>query len=215
MEIGIIITYYICDNMLKNLKTKEDPQEKMTNAEIMTAAITASMFFGGNLEKSRTFLKKHNYMSNVLSKSQFNRRLHAISKNIWKIIFAGLAECFKKNNFKQEYAVDSFPVSVCKNIRINNCKLYKDKKYRGRCVSKREYFYGIKVHMIVTIKQEPAELVFTPGSYHDSKAFKFFNLDLPANSTLYGDSAYIDYAYEDLIREASKINFLVTRKSSS
>ncbi|MBD3231454.1 IS982 family transposase, partial [Candidatus Dependentiae bacterium] len=38
METEIIITYCICDDMLKKLKIKEDPQVKMTNAEIITTA---------------------------------------------------------------------------------------------------------------------------------------------------------------------------------
>lgn len=94
---------------------------------------------------------------------------------------------FKNKNKSLEYIVDSFPISVCKNIRISNCKIYKNRENRGKCVSKREYFYGIKVHMITTINKEPIEVVFSPGSYHDSKVFKQFDLDLPKNSTLYAD----------------------------
>ena len=44
METKAIVTYVVCDDIIKSLKIKEDPQIKMTNAEIMTTAIVAAMF---------------------------------------------------------------------------------------------------------------------------------------------------------------------------
>lgn len=215
METQIIIIYCICDDIIKNLKMKEDIQVTMTNAEILTTAITAAEFFCGNHERARIFLKEYNYIPNMLSKSQFNRRLHAIPENVWQIISMILAKVFKQNNISKEYSVDSFPVSVCKNIRISNCKIYKkNEEYRGKCTSKREYFYGIRVHMIVTSSGGPVEFIIAPGSYHDSTIFKLFELDLPEGSTLYADAGFTDYEYEDLVND-SGINFLVTRKSNS
>lgn len=216
MEMQIIITYCICDEIVKNLGLREDIQIKMSRAEVLTTAITASMFFGGNHERARVFLKEHNYIPDMLSKSQFNRRLHEIPSQIWEIIFVILSNVFKGTNITQEYAVDSFPVAVCKNIRISRCKIYKkDETYRGKSVSKHEYFYGIRVHMITTANGDPVEMLFAPGSYHDSKVFKELELDLPEGSILYGDSGYTDYFYEDLVNEASGVEFLVARKSNS
>ena len=151
METEIIITYCVCDDMIKSLKIKENVQVRMKNAEIMTTAIVAAMFFGGNHERARIFLEENKYIPNMLSKSQFNRRLHAIDGDLWNMLFDILGNVFKQTNKSQEYAVDSFPVAACKNIRISRCKLYKEEKYRGKCTSKREYFYGIKVHIISTI----------------------------------------------------------------
>jgi hypothetical protein len=46
--------------------------------------------------------------------------------------------------------VDAFPVSVCRNIRIRNCRIYQGEEFRGYNFSKREYFYGIKVTVIAS-----------------------------------------------------------------
>lgn len=216
MEMQVITVYCICDDLVNFFDIKDDIQVKMSTAEILTTAITAAMFFGGNQERARTFLQEYHYIANMLIKSQFNRRLHAISPDFYKTLFSVLGNVFKNNNESGDYVVDSFPVSVCKNIRIGRSKIYKkDEQYRGKCVSKHEYFYGLRVHMISTIHREPVEIRIAPGSYHDSTIFKQFDLDLPKGSTLFGDSGYTDYAYEDLINEASGINFLVARKSNS
>jgi len=216
MEMQVIIVYCVCDDLVKFFDLKDDIQVKMSSSEVLTIGIVAAMFFGGNQEQARVFLKEHGYIKNVLSKSQFNRRLHAIPDYIYKAISGVLANVFKNANESKEYTVDSFPVEVCKNIRISRSKIYKkDEQYRGKCVSKHEYFYGVRVHMICTIKGEPIELVIAPGSYHDSTIFKQFDLNLPEGSFLYADSGFTDYNYEDLINEASGFNFFVMRRSNS
>ena len=216
MEMQVITVYCICDDLVKYFEIKDDIQAKMSTSEVLTTAITAAMFFAGNQERARIFLKEHNYIPNMLSKSQFNRRLHAISTHLLESIFDVLGEVFKNTNESNEYAVDSFPISVCKNIRISRSKIYKkQEEYRGKCVSKHEYFYGVRVHMITTIQGDPIEMIIAPGSYHDSTIFKQFQLDLPEKSYLYADSGFTDYKYEDLINDASGINFLVARRSNS
>lgn len=215
MEMQLIIAYCICDDVVKNLKIQEDPQVKMTMPEIMVTAIAGMKFFGGNYEKSRVFMKEYGYVKNMLSKSQFNRRLNSIDQHIWATVFAILSKTFKECNNGNEFVVDSFPIPVCKNIRITRSKIYKDKKYRGYSASKREFFYGLKVHVITTTKKQPVEIILAPGSFHDCKVFKDFDFNLPRNSFLYADAAYNDYFFEDLVKEAAGINLISQRKSNS
>lgn len=214
MEAQIITIFCVIDDILKCIKFFDDKQAKISTAEIMTVVITAGLIFGGNHQKARAFFLEQRYVKNILSKSQFNRRLHAIDESIWEAVNFALAQVFIDRNASQEYAVDSFPVEACHNIRIRNSKIYKGEEYRGKCVSKREYFWGIKVHMIVTKTGEPIEFVFAPGAYHDSRIFKCMSTDLPKNSKIYADSGYTDYDYEDALNEAD-LKFLPARKSNS
>ena len=69
--------------------------------------------------------------------------------------------------------------------------------------------------MISTIKREPVEFIFTPGSYHDVVGFKQMDLNLPEGSILHGDAAYTDYEYEDLLKEGAQIELVAARKSNS
>ena len=58
-----------------------------------------------------------------------------------------------------EYIIDSFPLKVCHILRISRCKLLKGKQWRGYNASKWEYFFGVKVDLIVTIGGVPGSSV--------------------------------------------------------
>jgi Transposase DDE domain len=215
METEIIVIFCITDDYLKSINFKDDKQTKMPTAEIMTVAIVAAYYFGGNQEKARIFFYEHGYSKNTLSKSQFNRRLHAIDADVWECLQKTLAEVFKRENTSQEYVVDSFPVQVCHNIRISRARIYTEEKYRGYSASKRQYFFGLRVHMITTVSGKPIELVIAPGSFSDITVFREFDCDLPAGSTIYGDAIFNDYHWEDTLQEATDITLLAARKSNS
>jgi hypothetical protein len=73
----------------------------------------AAAFFGANVEASRSFLEEYGYIQRAISKSRFNRRLHAIDSSLCQQLFDLLAEVFKQNNPPQSYVVDSLPVEQC------------------------------------------------------------------------------------------------------
>ncbi len=215
METKIIITYVICDDLVKNLKIKEDSQTKMNIAEVMTTAIMSALQYSGNLEKSRRELKVNGYIKDMLSKSQLNRRLHKIPKYLWNEVLKILATVFEINNGKKEFIVDSFPMYACKLARQNRTKLYKEKKYLGYCAAKKEFYIGFKGHMISDINGIPVSFIMTPGCESDIGAFKKIDLDLPANSLLYADKAYNDYKYEDNLIREKRIYLMPIRKKNS
>ena len=76
MDDSILAIYCLCDDLLKALRHQEDPQRQMRDAEVMTTAVVAALYFGGNFERARLLLASPRYMPSMLSKSQFNRRLY-------------------------------------------------------------------------------------------------------------------------------------------
>ncbi|MBO1346034.1 MAG: hypothetical protein EBE86_033870 [Hormoscilla sp. GUM202] len=48
MEDMITTIFVLCDELLKALNIKEDPQVKMNNAEVMTVGLVAAYFFVGH-----------------------------------------------------------------------------------------------------------------------------------------------------------------------
>ncbi len=81
----------------------------------MTIPLVAAAFFSANLEASRSFLDEYGYIKKAISKSRFNRRLHAIDPSLWRTLFDVLAEVFKHHEHSEQttYVVDSLPVAVC------------------------------------------------------------------------------------------------------
>jgi hypothetical protein len=109
----ITTTYYLCDEFLKAIGHRDDPQVRLSTAEVMTIPLVACAFLSGNLEASRSFLDEYGYIPKAISKSRFNRRLHAIEPCLWRTLFDVLAEVFKHEHSEQTYVVDSLPVAVC------------------------------------------------------------------------------------------------------
>jgi transposase len=215
VQLEIITIYAVCDDVLQALNVTDDPQTTMTTAEVMTTALVAARFFGGCLEHSRALLKEAAYIPCMLSKSRFNRRLHAIAEGLWQAVLAALAAVHQGHNPEQAYIVDSFPVAVCDNIRIRRCRKYRDEAYRGYCANKKRYVYGLKAHVVVTAQGVPVEVVLAPASYSDGRMGKTLHLDLPEGATVYADAAYTDYGWEDALAETGQIRLHVARKANS
>src|ERR671931_2509198 len=117
-----------------------------------------------------------------------NSRLHRLT-DLFVMLFDLLGCTWKQLNTEAIYIIDSFPVAVCDNYRILRAKLYQHERYRGYIASKKRYFYGLKVHLMVTKDGQPVECFITPGSYSDVRALPTFQFDVPEGSRLYADKA--------------------------
>lgn len=210
----IITIYAITDDLLKAIGHEEDYRRLMNDAEIITTALTAAMFFDGNQAKACAYMKDHNLIPNMLEKSRFNRRLHAINMLV-NDLFHQIGMILKETSNCSEYLLDSFPVPLCDNIRIFNVKLIKSEDYRGYIASKKRYFYGVRVQLLTTLSGIPVEFVFLPGSASDVRALNSLPLNLPPGSEIYADSAYTDYTSEDDLIDSSQIEMKVMRKNNS
>jgi hypothetical protein len=221
MKDTILTIYCLCDDVLKALEHQDDPQARVSSAQVMTVPLVAARFFGGKVELARVFLQEHGYITQPLSKSRLNRRLHALPLVLWEVLFEVLGQTFKALNLTQQYTVDSMPIPVCDNIRISRCRLFagecpRDKKqHRGYCASKRRYFYGLKAHLLITGGGAPVEFVLTPASVADISGLRRLTLELPAGAKIYGDRAYTDYKEEDLLHQAGGLTLQAQRKANS
>ena len=213
MDSQIVAIYCLCDDILKGLHHRDNLQCQMSDAEIMTTSIVAASFFAGNMEKSRCFLKEHGYIPKMLEKSRFNRRQHRIAE-LFLTVFELLGSFWKELNENSIYILDSFPVAACDNYRIQRSRRYSGEEWRGYQASKHRYFYGLKLHLMVTEQGQPVEFFLAPGSWSDTKALKMYHFDLPEGALVTGDKAYNDYALEDLMDEAGRALRPLRKKNS-
>lgn len=212
---GTITTMFcLCDDFLKANGCCDDRQCCVATSEIMLVPLVACTYFGGNQALARRFLFTHGYFKHDLSASRSCRRLHAISKELWRTLFRILGQVFARCNRSASFVVGSLPVPACDKIRIKSCKLLSGQE-RSYLASKHRFFFGFKVYLLVTGQGEPIEFVLTPGSTSDITAFKSFDLDLPAGSRVHADRAYTHYGEEDLLLEAAGITLQPKRKKNS
>lgn len=190
-----------------------DPRRRLSDAQVLTTALVAARFFGGNLVLGQRYMEEH-WGQNRLDKSGFTRQLHALTDTLLGL-FATCGQVLKELHTEARYVIDSFPVAVCQNIRIPRCKLLTGKAYRGRSASKRQWFYGFKVQVIATSDGLPVEFYIHAGSEADIIGLRAMAVDLPEGSLLYADNAYTDYALEDLFAEATGGQQLTARQARS
>ncbi len=213
MDTEIIAIYCLCDDLLKAMHHIEDRQCQMSDAEVMTTAIVAARCFRGNIECARALPQQQTYIPTMLSRSRLNRRLHRVKK-YFLTLFARLAEHWKARNGESLYVVDTFPLATCDPYRILRVRLYQGEAYRGYTASKRRYFYGLKIHLLVTAQGQPVEFVLTPGSCADVTGLQWFDFELPEGAEIYADKAYNDYRVEDELADLG-LHLLPLRKKNS
>lgn len=213
-ENKIIAIYCFVDDLLKGTGRQEDNRRKVSDSEIITSAIISALYFGGHLDNGRHFMKMTGLSPLMLDKSRFNRRLHALSDLLFQLFFQ-IGQHLKTLAGASDYVVDSFPVAVCDNIRINRCKILKGEQFRGKHASMRRYFYGVKVQVLTTSSGIPVEFCFVPGSESDVQALKKLPMTVAPESSIYADSGYTDYTIEDDANDAESLRLMVQRKSNS
>jgi DDE family transposase len=210
----IISIFCFLDDILIGIKHKEDRRRIVSDSEIAVTAVVSALFFGGNQYTAIHFMKSHGYIPKMLDKSRFNRRLHQIGRLLYEL-FRQVGCYLKDVCCELHYIIDSFPVAVCDNIRIMNCKLVKGKKWRGYTASMRRYFYGVKVQLLTTGSGIPVAFCFTPGNQADIKSLQKIVSGLPPEASVYADSAYTDYSIEDNLFAQELILLKTQRKSNS
>lgn len=196
MDTQIVAVYCVCADMLSALQHRNDPQCHLTDAEIMTVAIVAALFFGGNYARAQAQLADYRYIAAPLRASRFSRRVHRV-KDLFLTLFALRSAHWKELNSESVYVIDSFPIASCDNIRIKRSRRYRGAAYRGYVPSKRRYCYGLRLHLVVTAMGEPVEFFLLPGADNDTGALPWYQFDLPDGATIVGDKAFNHYGIED------------------
>ena len=209
----IIALFSIVDDLLKALDHKEDIRIRVSDSEVITTAFVAALYFGGHLDHARGFMKCRNYVPHMLEKSRFCRRLHRLSELIG-LLFEQMGQHLKQVAGAANYVLDSFPLSVCENMRSGRCRLLKGRPYYGRSAAFHRYYYGVKVQ-VLTLEGVPVEFCVVPGSENDTHALYELPFCLAPQSSIYMDSGYTDYRAEDLMWQTEAIHLMVQRKTNS
>lgn len=214
-----VFVYAIIDEYLQNCKHRRQTRcsaigipAKLSDAEILFVFVSACLEYAGNCLKAMHAHRRHGNIKYLLDKSQFNRRLHRLQPVVEELVclFSAMAVAASGH-----YAIDSFPLPVCRNIRIRRCKLVQGRQYRGYCASKREYYYGYKVHLITAHDGRIIEFEFTPGACADVNGLNLLQFQLPQGVDIFADKAYNNTALEHLLSQHGGLRLLPVRKVNS
>jgi len=82
MDTNIVLVYCLCDDLLKWQHHCNDSQCMLNDAESMTIAIVAAMYFQGNQAMARVFLSEQGYVKHTISRSRLCRRLAKVRQSV-------------------------------------------------------------------------------------------------------------------------------------
>jgi len=200
MEQRMITIYCLIEEFLKGVMGKKEHKlAEISDSEVLFLGYLAVSDFNGNYSKAHYYGMGMKLVSPI-EYSRFIRRINQLEKEIEQL-FLFLSEVFKQVNGLQIYSVDSFPVEICQIQREKRSKLWRDISLKGYNASKEKYFYGFKVHMVVTTNQEPVSCYISEGSLHDTTASYKFLPTLPKNSIVIGDKGYISGRLENFLAQ--------------
>jgi hypothetical protein len=158
MNIQIVAVFCLCDYMLKALHHSEDPQCQMIDSEVMTTAIIAALHFRGNFELTRYFLWEHTaYVEQKSLQSSLASHPRTVSYTIPSV---GRKPGRNSMTVPCMYWTATRLLLVT-DYRICRSRRYQGEVWRGRQASKRRFFYGLKIHIIVTETGQPVEFFLT------------------------------------------------------
>ncbi|VGQ40117.1 IS4 family transposase [Streptococcus pyogenes] len=96
--------------------------------------------------------------------------------------------------------IDSFSLPLCQPVRNQRVAIYKGLANIGSNVSKHLWFYGFKVHMLVTLSGYILNYVITPASVHDIKMV-YELLEGCKQSVILGDLGYLGSEFKKDLKQ--------------
>ena len=192
----ILLVYTLVDDLYKQFvpvvvsQRRNVSAAKMSDPEIITLSICSEVL-GIDSEKAwYSFVKRnyHHLFPNLCCRTRFNRT----RRNLLQV--TGLLRQKLPLVFpipvSRYYVVDSFPLPVCKFGRARYCHTFRaDGANYGKCPSKKETYYGFKVHALITLEGYIAAFEVTPASMDDREGLRDF-AENHLNLVILGDKGY-------------------------
>lgn len=201
----ILLVYTIIDDLYHQFVPTSVSQRrnvdtaKMSDSGIITLSICGELA-GIDSENAWYSFVKRNYrhlFPRLCSRTRFNRTRRALLQ-VTELLRQKLTHSFPIPTSRY-FVIDSFPLPVCKFGRARYCRSFRvDGANYGKCPSKKETYFGFKVHALITIEGYITAFEITPASVDDREGLR----DFAGNHlclTVLGDKGYTgEQLWEDM-----------------
>ena len=196
----------VVPNSVRNRKNKMSA--KMSDPEIITIYLLIQCL-GDSINKGYQFLMANfPTLVNYVERSRFNRLVNALMT-----VIRAIRQHFMKFQHSIYKIVDSFPLTTSKFGRALFSKLFKGLASYGYCASKKEHYFGFKVHVITDLDGNPYDYILTSANVDDREAVYELS-DLVDMDILFGDKGYIGSLAADLKKEKDIKLYALQRSNS-
>lgn len=216
----ILTVYVIIDDLYRQFAPPEVmhrrhvPDAKLSDPEIITIGICGELA-GIDSENAWFCFVKRNYrhlFPNLCSRSRFNRTRRALLQTT-ELLRQKLVAFFSLP-VSQYFVIDSFPLAVCKFGRARYCHSFRGygADY-GKCPSKKETYFGYKVHALITLEGYITTFEITPASTDDREGLRDI-VGQQSHLVVLGDKGYVGESLaEDMARQG--ICLMALKRSNS
>ncbi len=182
------------EQMLADGKRKRIKSSKMSRSEVMTILIA---FHRSGFRTLKTF---YNSMIGVYYKGEFPalvsyNRFVELQRDA--LVLLGAFMQVRLGKCSGISFIDSTKIAVCNNLRIKQNKVFKEIAKRGKTSTR--WFYGFKIHLIVSDSGELLAWQITLGNVDDRKPVEKMSKRLWGK--LFGDKGYISQELSKLLGE--------------
>jgi len=187
---------------------------KLSDSEIITISICGELV-GIDSENAWFSFVKRNYkhlFPKIGSRSRFNRTRRALLQTA-ELLREKLLNVFPTLNSRY-FIIDSFPLEVCKFGRAHFCHTFRGygADY-GKCPSKKETYFGYKVHAMITLEGFITTFDITPASTDDREGLRDMTEGL-SDITILGDKGYVGEKLHDEMKEQGICLMSLNRSNS-
>ena len=199
----IVTVYVVLDDSLKAMGHQDDCRSQISTAEILTVAVLAARYFNNHHERALCILQMLGAIPR-LSISRFNRRLHQAAR----ILEATLTLLSQQREAQSLYIIDAFPLPVCHKVRAERCTKLQGKHFLGLCSTKREWYYGLRLHWVCDAVGFPIAFDLLPATAHELFAAPYLLSDLCPDACVLADGAYISATMRALLYQTGFIHLI-------
>lgn len=167
-------------------------QPRLSESEIMTLIIH---FHQSGYRNFKDYYTEHVHkylraeFPSLVSYSRFIQLMPRVTRLLWAYAHARQGDCTGIS------FVDSTPLRVCTNLRINRHKVFADLATRGQCSV--GWFYGFKLHLVINESGEVLAFTLTPANVDDRKPVP--KLAKALFGKLFGDKGYLSQPLFDTL----------------
>lgn len=214
----ILVSFVLIDDLYKKVapdcvKCRPNVEKALlSDSEIITIALCGEIFGVDSENAWYSFVKKNyrHLFPRMCDRSQFNRTRRNLIQVI-NLIFTELSRHFKDNVF----IVDSFPLEVCKFGRTRFCKAFREHGATyGKNPSKKQTYFGFKVHAITTSAGAVKAFEITPANVDDRKGLEDLSAIVKGGAVILADKGYVSEPLAEKLKAQGQTLLALKRKNA-
>ena len=202
----------IIPNSIKN--RRNILESKLSDSEIITISIVGEAFTIDS-EKAWFYFVKKNFQDlfpNICDRTRFNKT----KRNLYKVILEIQKYFSSLPMFKDDDTriIDSMPIPVCKFGRAYFNKLFKDISTYSYCASKKETYFGLKLHALVTTNGFITNFILTAANVDDRDAV-FDLIELNDYIKILADKGYVSNDLKSALAKEKEVLLISLKRKNS